>query len=49
MQWQLTSPKKKLLYSRESLNTHGIYHETPKTSVSPIKALGDFKGLHLEN
>jgi hypothetical protein len=45
MQWQLTIPKKKLLYSIEALNTsRDMYRENPKNSVSPIKALGDFKG-----
>lgn len=44
MQWQLIRPKKKLLYSRESLNSQGYYRETPRHSISPIKELGDFQG-----
>ncbi|XP_011409567.2 PREDICTED: catenin alpha-2-like [Amphimedon queenslandica] len=45
MQWQLIRPpKKKLMYSRESLNSQGYYRETPRHSISPIKELGDFKG-----
>lgn len=44
MQWQLIRPKKKLLYSRESLNAEGYYKETPRHSISPIKELGDFQG-----
>ena len=49
-QWKMAAPKKKKLYQSNSQLDQSVLKETPRqVFMSPIYALGEFKGRNIED